>query len=258
MIKMKNMKINILRKITLINTSILLLVALYACNPKEQAETKKSLTLKDYHDTFAGIGFLTLKEEALADDKTQFEFFEDRELTTPFATFDFGTGKTSQEEITPEFFRPEDKVCYFRCIGWDSERYYVYTNTLAEALKYVPVDTNKYRFIKWEDFIVNIPKITRLQPEDNPVKIRPNFKAANADWDSPTSNVFMMKEVYKKWAKVTDLSGNNEGWILWTDKDRILVKFDKNSIKPLNQLKTKDDPSANPLNFLRPKVKEEK
>lgn len=239
-------------KNTAIYCCFVLLLAVSACEKADKtgdATTQSTQAPKKYHDTFAGIGFLTLKDEALAQNDTQFEFFEDKGITQPFGNFDFKTGKASNEEITPEFFRKEDDVCYFRCIGWDRERYYIYTNTLLESLRYVPVDTNKYRFVQWENFIANIPQITRLNPKDNHVKTRPSFKASDAEWDDLSSNVFLMKEVYKKWAKVTDVSGNQEGWILWVDKDRILVKFDKNDVKALNQLKLDADPSANPLNF---------
>ncbi len=232
---------------------ILLTISILSCN-----KTDKTATQKKYHDTFAGIGFVTLKDEALAKKKTQFEFFEDKATTQAFGSFDFKTGKSASEKIVPEFFRPEDDVCYFRCIGWDRNRYYVYSNTLLESLKYIPVDTNKYRFVKWEDLMTHIPEITRLNPETNPVKTRPNFKASNAEWDDASRHTFVVKEIEKKWAKVSNPAGNQEGWIVWVDKDRIQVKFDKNHVKPLSKLQGSSDPSANPLNFLRPKMVQEK
>ncbi|MDX2306020.1 MAG: hypothetical protein NW226_24635 [Microscillaceae bacterium] len=198
----------------------------------------------------SGIGLITIKKEALDAKRTEFEFYNEKEIKTKYGEYDFFKQAEGGVDIVPEYYYPERKLCYFVCTGWDPTRYYVIANKNTQEEKYLILDTTNYRFIRWEDFMKNIGTVERISAKDNPVLEAPKRNGITVRWDKGDANVFDVLDIYKKWIRVKEPKSGKEGWLVWVHENEFKVRFDPKMIRAPWEFSGWEDPSARKENFI--------
>ncbi|NJL12908.1 MAG: hypothetical protein HC913_07870 [Microscillaceae bacterium] len=223
---------------------LVLALGLGQCATPEVKTPKQALSKRD-----SGIGLITLKDEARKSERTTFDFYEGPDLKKKSKAFDFSKTPITPT-LQPEFYAPEADICYFLCAGWDPDRYYVIVDEKKKML-YLPRDTTRYRFIRWEEFLPNVKVITRLEGNNNTARLEPLERAPLAPWDDLSQNQFNVLRIKEKWMEVEVPGTKNKGWIKWVTDNRFFINFEAQRVKALSQLKGFEDPSAKPYNNIR-------
>lgn len=126
--------------------------------------------------------------------------------------------------LNPAQYKPDYEVLLFEVIGVSRDFVGIIVNGRNGMIRYV--DRKAGDFLSWPDFLLQVSSIEPLEPETNPLKIKPLDHASPVDEEFDFIRPLLVQGdwVYGKLLK-NDLTENGKAWIRWKNRNQLLIKY---------------------------------
>ncbi len=195
-----------------------------------ESESKRFIKVNPY-DIENSPGLIRIEDDFYENNKTIRIYNQDGSVWYEFKASDY-VNKDHKVVYPNENFKPfrygfHESWVYFKCVGDDKTYFHIIVNEGTGLKKYVRKDESLFRFVSWEQYILDCFAIKFGQ--ENPLRKNPKGQLIIEDIENNIT--FHAEEIVGEWIKVRWYEKNNNnnlskfGWVKWKNKNKIVVQL---------------------------------
>lgn len=177
------------------------------------------------YQKIVGLGVISLHPDYKKNQDSHFELYLTDKLHGEPEKFN----PNKPEEYSrakPIYYDKGKGISYFLCLGWKPGSYMIVINDVTGEVMHLPEDATRYIHFEWGDFLLESKNISRKNPQENPIKDRPNDFGKELNWQI-NEELFEVVGDEQQWLQVKNPNKPEEiGWLRWVKNDTLFVDFE--------------------------------